>query len=98
MKPRIGVCLAQALKFDVTEAQLKILQLLATEQSNLSIGKVLYLSEDTVKTHIRRMLKRSPQWVTNRTQLVVWAIGLEILVVEPLWIQDRVEQGLRINQ
>lgn len=41
----------------LTERHKEILQLMAEGMSNAAIGAKLHISEDTVKTHVRRMFK-----------------------------------------
>jgi DNA-binding NarL/FixJ family response regulator len=54
-------------------------ELLADGASNAAIGKRLYLSEDTVKTHLRTIMAKAG--VGNRTELVVAVLREKITVV-----------------
>ncbi|MDQ3857201.1 MAG: response regulator transcription factor [Actinomycetota bacterium] len=51
----VGVPAALA---DLTDRELDVLRLVARGQSNAEIAKKLYLSEATVKTHVRHMLQK----------------------------------------
>jgi DNA-binding NarL/FixJ family response regulator len=42
----------------LTERELQVLRGMARGRSNAEIGKELYLSEDTVKTHARRLFRK----------------------------------------
>lgn len=43
---------------ELTERELQVLQGMAAGMSNAQIGKELYLSEDTIKTHARRLFRK----------------------------------------
>jgi len=44
--------------FDLTDRQVEILTLVAEGMSNAEIGKRLWIVEDSVRSHLRRMAKR----------------------------------------
>lgn len=55
--PRPGVEGAEGLP-SLTERELQVLRGMSRGRSNAEIGKELYLSEDTVKTHARRLFRK----------------------------------------
>jgi DNA-binding NarL/FixJ family response regulator len=68
-RPRAG---ASAQPFaDLTERELQVAQAIARGLSNAEIGKELFLSEATVKTHVTRILTKLG--VRDRVQIVVAA-------------------------
>ena len=58
---------SQALAEPLTERELAVLRLLATRLSNREIGRELYVSINTVRTHIQAIYRKLG--VRNRTQL-----------------------------
>jgi DNA-binding NarL/FixJ family response regulator len=52
----------------LTERELQVLEGMAAGRSNAEIGRSLYLSEDTVKTHARRLFRKLQ--VNDRAQAV----------------------------
>jgi DNA-binding NarL/FixJ family response regulator len=52
----------------LTERELQVLQGMAAGRSNAEIGRELYLSEDTIKTHARRLFRK--MGVNDRAQAV----------------------------
>ena len=53
---------------ELTERELQVLHGMAAGMSNAQIGKELYLSEDTIKTHARRLYRKLE--VADRAQAV----------------------------
>ena len=53
---------------NLTERELQVLRGMSRGQSNAEIGRSLYLSEDTVKTHARRLFRKLG--VNDRAQAV----------------------------
>jgi DNA-binding NarL/FixJ family response regulator len=53
---------------DLTERELQVLTGMARGRSNAEIGRDLYLSEDTIKTHARRLFRKLS--VNDRAQAV----------------------------
>jgi DNA-binding CsgD family transcriptional regulator len=45
-------------KLALTERELQVLRRMADGKSNAEIGRELYVSEDTVKTHARRLFRK----------------------------------------
>jgi DNA-binding NarL/FixJ family response regulator len=65
----------------VTERELEILQLLSRGMTNGAIAQSLYLSENTVRAHIRNIvLKLNAE---NRVQAVARAMNLGLLQPQP---------------
>jgi DNA-binding NarL/FixJ family response regulator len=64
--------------FALTERELQVLRAMARGRSNGEIGRELYLSEDTVKTHARRLFAKLG--AGDRAQAV--AIGLRRNVID----------------
>lgn len=56
---------------ELTERELEVLQALASGKSNAEIGRALFLSEGTVKTHLTRVLAKLE--LSSRVQAVVFA-------------------------
>jgi len=59
-------------QFNLSPRELEILQAMAAGLSNLEIGKKLFLSEKTVKSHVYRIFKKMD--VNARTQAVMKAV------------------------
>lgn len=59
-------------KPNLTGRQMEILALIVDGKSNAEIAECLYISRDTVKTHVRHILERLS--ITDRTQAAVKAI------------------------
>jgi DNA-binding NarL/FixJ family response regulator len=55
----------------LTRQELKVITLIASGFRNAEIGKNLFISENTVKTHINRLFKKIN--VKNRLQAALWA-------------------------
>jgi len=53
---------------NLTERELQVLRGMSQGKSNAEIGRALYLSEDTVKTHARRLFRKLG--VNDRAQAV----------------------------
>lgn len=53
---------------ELTEREMQVLQGMAAGMSNSQIGRELYLSEDTIKTHARRLFRK--MGVNDRAQAV----------------------------
>lgn len=49
---------ASAARSDLTERELQVLQGMSRGRSNSQIGEDLFLSEDTIKTHARRLFRK----------------------------------------
>ena len=55
----------------LTRQELKVIMLIASGFRNAEIGEKLFISENTVKTHINRLFKKID--VKNRLQAALWA-------------------------
>jgi two-component system, NarL family, response regulator len=78
--PMAAARLAERLtREELSSRELEILKLLAQGKSNKEIGAVLFLSEDTVKWHMKRVLEKLG--THDRTQAAVLAIQRGILQV-----------------
>jgi DNA-binding CsgD family transcriptional regulator len=66
----------------ITEREREVLELVAEGYSTAEIGRVLWITEDTVRTHIKRMLAR----MGARTRAHAVAIAFR----EGLWKEDDV--------
>ncbi len=53
-----GSAYATLAPVSLTERELQVLRGMASGRSNAEIGRSLYLSEDTVKTHARRLFRK----------------------------------------
>jgi two-component system NarL family response regulator len=51
---------------ELSERERQILQSIAEGRSNKEIGQVLYISEDTVKSHVKSIFKSYVRWVVRR--------------------------------
>lgn len=56
---------------DLSPREREVTRLLATGASNDAIGRTLYLTENTVKTHVRSVLAKLG--LPDRIQVVIWA-------------------------
>jgi DNA-binding NarL/FixJ family response regulator len=54
--------------YELTEREMQVLRGMAAGKSNAQIGRELYLSEDTIKTHARRLFRKMR--VNDRAQAV----------------------------
>jgi two-component system, NarL family, response regulator len=71
--PNVGAKLVQRLKNpELSERELEVLGLMAQGMSNSGIATALSISENTVKTHVNRIL--SKLGVNDRTQAVIIAV------------------------
>jgi DNA-binding NarL/FixJ family response regulator len=61
----------------LTERELQVLTGMAAGQSNAQIGRELYLSEDTIKTHARRLFRKLG--VNDRAQAVASGFRLGLV-------------------
>jgi DNA-binding NarL/FixJ family response regulator len=67
---------AEAVSYELTEREMQVLHGMAQGKSNAQIGRELYLSEDTIKTHARRLFRK--MGVGDRAQAVAsgFRVGL----------------------
>jgi len=67
---------------DLTQRELEVLRRLALGRTNREIGSELFISEETVKTHIGRVLAKLQ--VENRAQAIVAALKRGLVTLEEL--------------
>ncbi len=60
--------------------ELSVLQLMATSATNLDIAKQLFISEETVRTHVKNILRKLNK--TNRTQAVLDGVRRGLIDLE----------------
>ncbi|HTD16407.1 MAG TPA: response regulator transcription factor, partial [Chthoniobacterales bacterium] len=65
---------------ELSERELQILQQMALGKSNKEIGQVLYISEFTVKNHVRSILKKLD--AIGRTEAIAIASGRGLINIE----------------
>jgi DNA-binding NarL/FixJ family response regulator len=68
---------AQSSGPDLTEREMQVLRGMAAGKSNAQIGRELYLSEDTIKTHARRLFRKMR--VNDRAQAVASGFRLGLV-------------------
>lgn len=61
----------------ITERELEVLKWIGEGKSNWDIGTILTISEDTVKFHIKNLIRRLS--VVNRTHLVSTALAMKLI-------------------
>lgn len=61
----------------ITEREVEIVHLLSMGYSSKEIGEMLFISEHTVNTHRRNMVRKLD--LKNSYQLIVWAFKERIL-------------------
>jgi DNA-binding NarL/FixJ family response regulator len=62
---------------ELTEREMQVLRGMASGKSNAQIGRELYLSEDTIKTHARRLFRKMR--VNDRAQAVASGFRLGLV-------------------
>jgi len=62
---------------ELTERERQVLRVMAAGKSNAQIGRELYLSEDTIKTHARRLFRKMR--VNDRAQAVASGFRLGLV-------------------
>lgn len=75
--PVIEVDQAQIQNLGLTEREMEVLHLISAGCSNLKIGEKLFLSENTIKTHVSNLFVKLD--VKRRTQAVARAKELRII-------------------
>lgn len=63
----------------LTQRELDVLRLMATNRSNKEIAEALVISEETVRSHIKRILHKLDQ--PNRTQAVLHGLRLGLITL-----------------
>ncbi|MCX2573408.1 response regulator transcription factor [Pedobacter sandarakinus] len=67
----------QANSSSITEREVEIVQLLSKGYNSKEIGDMLFISEHTVNTHRRNMVRKLD--LRNSYQLIVWAFKERII-------------------
>ena len=62
---------------DLSKREEEVLQLVAKGASNREIASTLFISENTVKTHLRNIMNKLG--VTNRSQAAVYAVKVNLV-------------------
>ena len=65
----------------LTEREMEVLQAMARGLNNRDIAKNLYISENTVKNHVRNILEKLQ--LHSRMEAVIYAVREKILEIEP---------------
>jgi DNA-binding NarL/FixJ family response regulator len=65
----------------LTEREMEVLQAMARGLNNRDIAKELYISENTVKNHVRNILEKLQ--LHSRMEAVIYAVREKILQIEP---------------
>jgi DNA-binding NarL/FixJ family response regulator len=78
---------------DLTERELEVFRLIARGFSNAEIGRELYISDTTVKTHITHILQKLK--LRDRVQAVVLAYQTGLLEADTRWPSSRDESRTR---
>lgn len=68
---------AKSACFDITERERQILKWIAAGKSNWEIGKILLISEFTVKNHVQNVLKKMS--ATSRAQAAIKAVSCGLI-------------------
>ena len=75
--PLVEINHAQILSLGLTEREMEVLQLISEGYSNVEIGERLFVSENTIKTHVSNLFVKLD--VKRRTQAVTRAKELRII-------------------
>ena len=75
--PVIDIDNQQIQQLGLTEREMEVLQLIAEGYSNVEIGEKLFISENTIKTHVSNLFVKLD--VKRRTQAVTRAKELRII-------------------
>jgi two-component system, NarL family, response regulator len=81
LPPSIASKLAQSMTHpELSERELQVLQYMANGRSNKEIGQVLYISENTVKAHVKSILAKLD--AMGRTEAIAIAIKRGLIVTQ----------------
>jgi len=69
----------QCLSDSISDREIEIVQLLSLGYNSKEIGETLFISEHTVNTHRRNMVRKLD--LRNSYQLIVWAFKQKILAL-----------------
>jgi len=64
----------------LTPREIEVLQMMATSQTNRDIAEKLFIGEETVRTHVKRILNKLDQ--PNRTQAVLFGLKAGLIWLE----------------
>jgi DNA-binding NarL/FixJ family response regulator len=67
-------------RLGLTSREVEILQLMTTSQTNRDIAEQLFITEETVRTHVKHILRKLDQ--PNRTQAVLCALKTGVIWLE----------------
>lgn len=67
-------------RLGLTPREVEILQFMATSQTNRDIAEQLFISEETVRTHVKHILRKLDR--PNRTQAVLFGLKAGIIWLE----------------
>lgn len=70
----------QAPRVSISPREMEVLRLMATAATYRQIGQALFISEETVRSHVKNILAKLDQ--PNRTQAVVAAVKLGLISLE----------------
>jgi LuxR family transcriptional regulator of csgAB operon len=73
---------AHSVDANLTKREQEIIKLLGSGASNVEIAEKLFVSENTVKTHLHNVFKKIH--AKNRLQALIWAREHMLLEDEPL--------------
>ena len=65
---------------ELTKRELQILEYIANGRSNKEIGQILFISEHTVKTHVKSILEKLD--AVGRTEAI--AVGIKRGLIKPV--------------
>ncbi|HEX6565663.1 MAG TPA: response regulator transcription factor [Chthoniobacterales bacterium] len=81
LPPSIASKLAESMSHpELSERELQVLQYMANGRSNKEIGQVLYISENTVKAHVKSILAKLD--AMGRTEAIAIAIKRGLIVTQ----------------
>lgn len=90
--PRDAVVTARRPRMPLSRREFQVLQLLAEGLENAAIAKILYLSVETVRTHVKSILRKLS--ARDRTHAVTIAFRGGILIVQTDDTPERVNLGV----
>ena len=73
---------------ELTARELQVVKLIALGKSNIEVGKELFLSEDTIKSHIRHITIKMKARGLGRAGIVGLCFRYGVITPEELWPGD----------